>query len=74
VNTIDDFLDLVGTELGLPVSRDDVGRRLDEIDGFDSVLLLSLLGALERETGRPVPLAGVLEAPSLGRIYELATA
>ena len=38
MNTIDDFFDLVGTELGLPVTRDDVGRRLDEIDGFDLVL------------------------------------
>ena len=71
--TIDDFVALIGAELGLSVTEEDLGRGLDEISGWDSILLLALLTALERDTGRAVPLAEVLEAPSLGRIYALAT-
>ncbi|WP_033434368.1 phosphopantetheine-binding protein [Saccharothrix syringae] len=72
MKTIDDFVALVGDELGLVIDREDVGRHLDEVAGWDSVLLLGLLTALERETGRRVPFADVLEATSLERIYALA--
>lgn len=72
MKTIEDFVTLVGDELGLAVDPEDVGRHLDEVAGWDSVLLLTLLTALERETGRRVPFAEVLEAESLERIYTLA--
>ncbi|MGC0367616.1 acyl carrier protein [Rhodococcus sp. 27YEA15] len=73
MTSIDDFVGLVNRELGLTVDVDDVQRNLDEVAGWDSVLLLTLLTALERETGRPVPFAEVLEADNLARIYALAT-
>jgi acyl carrier protein len=72
VNTIDDFLTIVRDELGLPVEADDAARSLDQIPGWDSMHLLWLCTALERETGRTISLPDVLRAPSLAGIYELA--
>ncbi|MFI6643906.1 acyl carrier protein [Streptomyces sp. NPDC050504] len=72
MNTIDDFLVLLQDDLGLPVARADVGTGLDQIPGWDSVHLLSLLTTLERATGRPLPLADALAADSLEDIYRLA--
>ena len=72
MNTIDDFVALVRDELGLPVTHEDVGRELDQVPGWDSVHLLSLLTLLERATGRAISLPEVLEAPSLNHIYCLA--
>ena len=71
--TVDEFVTLVGAELGLPVTPDDIHRSLDAIPGWDSLLLLSLLSALERATGRRMSLAAVLEAPTLARVHSLAT-
>ncbi|HWE88004.1 MAG TPA: phosphopantetheine-binding protein [Pseudonocardiaceae bacterium] len=72
MNSIDEFVAFVGDEVGLSVTADDIGRDLDQVDGWDSVLLLTLLSALERETGRPISLAAVLESPTLERIYTVA--
>lgn len=72
MNSIDDLLDLLRDELGLPVTGQDASLRLDEIAGWDSVLLLTLLTLLERRTGRAVPLAGLLEAGTIEDIYKLA--
>jgi acyl carrier protein len=72
VNTIDDFVTLVRDEIGLPVSAADVESALDQVPGWDSVHLLTLMMALERRTGRTIPMAEVLEAHSLGHIYRLA--
>jgi acyl carrier protein len=69
VNNIDDFLVLVRDGLGLPVTADDATRRLDEVPGWDSVHLLWLLTALEREAGLQVSLPALLEAASLEDIY-----
>jgi acyl carrier protein len=71
VNDIDDFLTLIQDELGLPIGVEDLSRTLDAVPGWDSVHLLSLLTLLEHRTGRRVPVAGLLEAPSLERIYAL---
>ncbi|GAA1462546.1 phosphopantetheine-binding protein [Nocardiopsis exhalans] len=70
--TSDDFLTLIRDDLGLNVTGDDLDRSFDEIPGWDSVLLLTLLTSLEGSTGRPVSLPDVLEAPHLRRVYELA--
>jgi acyl carrier protein len=72
VNTIDDFVALLRDDLGLPVTAQDVPLQLDQVAGWDSVHLLSLLTLLERRTGRGLPLSSALEATSLGEIYELA--
>ncbi len=70
----DEFLALLRDELALPVTSDDLGRDLDSIEAWDSVHLLTLCTLLERETGRPLPFADVLEAPNLATVLRLATA
>jgi acyl carrier protein len=73
VTTIDDFIALLRDEMGLTVTEQEVGLSLDEVAGWDSVQLLSLLTLLEWRTGRSVAIADVLEAQSLRDIYALAT-
>ena len=45
---------------------------LDRVPGWDSVLLLSLLTALEREWGQPICLPDMLTATSFRDIYRVA--
>ncbi|WP_033287159.1 acyl carrier protein [Streptomyces sp. NRRL F-525] len=71
MNTIDDFIAILRDELGLPVTSDDAARRLDEVPGWDSVHLVWLLTVLEQRTGRSISLPDVLEAPSIGGIYDV---
>jgi acyl carrier protein len=73
VNTIDEFVTLVQTEVGLAVTAEHIERGFDQVPGWDSVHLLTLMLALERQTGRPIPLPDLLEAPCLGHIYRLVT-
>ncbi|MDN3359003.1 phosphopantetheine-binding protein [Actinomadura sp. DC4] len=70
--TIDDFAVFVRDEIGLDVTPADVGKSFDELPGWDSVHLLSLLTALERSTGRPLSLPDLLDAASLEQIYAKA--
>ncbi|MEV6166544.1 phosphopantetheine-binding protein [Streptomyces sp. NPDC052052] len=72
--TIDQFVDLVGDETGLPVTVDDAALGFDQLPGWDSLQLLVLLTALERETGRRISLPQVLESGSLADIYHVLTA
>ncbi|WP_214103101.1 hypothetical protein [Acrocarpospora catenulata] len=72
--SVDEFVSLLRDELALPVTAEDLGRALDAVDSWDSVHLLALCTILERETGRTLPFAEVLEAPSLAAVYRLATA
>ncbi|MGW0604775.1 acyl carrier protein [Streptomyces sp. NPDC002640] len=72
MHTIDDFVALLRDELGLPLGVDDIGRSFDQVEGWDSVHLLTLLTALERATGRRISLPDALEAPSLEHLYAVA--
>lgn len=72
--TLDDFLELVEAEIGLQVRPEDAAQSFDELAGWDSVHLLSLIGAVERRTGRSISLARVLEAANLVEIYKLTAA
>jgi acyl carrier protein len=74
VNSIDDFVEIVRNELGLPVGTQDAALSLDDVPGWDSLHLLTLLVVLERTTGRRISMPDVLQADSLHQIYELATA
>nr|BAQ21954.1 putative acyl carrier protein [Streptomyces versipellis] len=71
MNSIEDFITLVRDELGIPVTSEDIGRPFDEMPSWDSVYMLQLMSILERETGRPVSLPGVMRASSLKSIYAL---
>ncbi|OAA19617.1 phosphopantetheine-containing protein [Frankia sp. EI5c] len=74
VRSAEDFVALLRDELALTVTVDDLDRDLDSVESWDSVQLLALCTILERETGRSLPLAEVLEAPSLHAVYQLAVA
>jgi hypothetical protein len=71
VKTIDDFVLLLRDEMGLDITVPDAARGFDELPGWDSVHLLSLLTLMEQTTGRQVALPAVLEAPSLEDVYRL---
>ncbi len=73
MNSMDDFLELIRDGLGLSVTANDTGCALNEILGWDSVHLLWLLTAMEKETGHPISLPDLLEATNLNELY-LATA
>jgi len=74
MTTLDDFLEFVSDRLGVTVTAADAARGLDEISGWDSMHLLWLLTALERETGRAISVPDVLTATSLEQIYAAVTA
>ncbi|MEY9841207.1 acyl carrier protein [Streptacidiphilus sp. EB103A] len=74
MNTVEDFVVLLRDELALPVRAEDLSLGWDAVESWDSVHLLTLCTLLERETGRPLSLAEVLEAPSLEAVYRLAVA
>ncbi|MEU4173856.1 phosphopantetheine-binding protein [Streptomyces sp. NPDC026589] len=72
MNSIDDFVQLLRDELGLYITREDIASTFDQIDGWDSVHLLTLLTHLERLTGRRINLPDALEAPTLEELYTVA--
>lgn len=72
MNSLDEFVAIVRDEIGLAVTADDVGRSLDELPGWDSVHLLTLLLAMERSTGRRISMPDVLQAENLRQLYTLA--
>lgn len=74
MNTIDDFLAILRDELGLQVSTQHAGLKLDQVADWDSVYLLSLLTILERRTGHSLQLAEMLEAATLEEMYAVAVA
>ncbi|MER7951857.1 acyl carrier protein [Streptomyces sp. NPDC096079] len=71
MKNLDDFLILVENEIGLSLTPATVGAGFDELSGWDSLHLLTLLTAIERETGQRVPMTQVLEATSLHDIFVL---
>ncbi|RGA03960.1 acyl carrier protein [Microbispora triticiradicis] len=67
----EEFVDLLQDEIGLAVGGDDLGRALDEVPGWDSLHLLTMLVLLEKRVRRPLSLPDFLEAASLESVYEL---
>lgn len=64
-----DFLGLIRDELGLVLTEAEAAADFDTLPSWDSVHLLRLVGLVERETGRRVPVAGVFQARSLREIH-----
>jgi acyl carrier protein len=71
VTTITDFVELVRDHLGLDVTPEQLATGFDELPGWDSVQLLALCIALEQATGQDISLPDMLDATSLGHIYQL---
>jgi acyl carrier protein len=72
--TLDDFIELVSDQLGLPLAAGDADTPLSDLPGWDSLYLLRLLVVLERHAGRPLSFPDLLAAPDLAGIYRLAVA
>ncbi|PXY23748.1 acyl carrier protein [Prauserella sp. PE36] len=65
----DAFLELVRDEVGLELAEPDLDTAFDDLEGWDSVMMLKLLGAVEQATGRPAPMMAFLEATSLRGVH-----
>jgi acyl carrier protein len=72
MNSIEEFMSLLREEIGLPVTPAHASVGFDEVPDWDSVFLLRVLTAIEQSTGRRLSMPDVLEAGTLGDIYELA--
>jgi hypothetical protein len=63
------LVELVNRETGLDLVPGDAGRPLYALPGWDSMLFIRLVAALESELGRPVPVADLLTARTLAEVY-----
>ncbi|MDV5145196.1 phosphopantetheine-binding protein [Streptomyces sp. SBC-4] len=72
--TKEDFIHLVRDELDLPLSVDDLSSDFDHVVSWDSMHMLRLVAAVERETGSRVPVGRLLADRSLAAIYERVSA
>ncbi|MDR7303667.1 acyl carrier protein [Haloactinomyces albus] len=71
MNTLDEFVTMMRDQIGLELTVELTSRGFDEVPGWDSVHLLGLVSAMEKRTGRSVPLPDILEASSLEDIFNL---
>ncbi|WP_240135219.1 acyl carrier protein [Streptomyces sp. MUM 178J] len=69
MQSVVDLIQLANRRLGTELTAHDAERELAEVPCWDSVHLLRLVGLLEAELGRPVPVAEVLEARTLDEIW-----
>ncbi len=69
--TENDFIRIVRDELSLPMNGIDLSAGLAEegVVSWDSLHMLRLVTAVERETGRRVPVGPLLSDKRLGAIY-----
>lgn len=72
--TKDDFIHLVRDELDLPLEAEDLSADFDQVVSWDSMHMLRLVIAVERETGTRVPVGRLLADRSLAAIYERVSA
>jgi acyl carrier protein len=73
--TVDDFIRIVRDELDLPLNGNELDEDLDGVVSWDSLNMLRLVTAVERETGNRIPIGRLLADRSLRAIYQrVATA
>ena len=72
IATPDEFVDLLRDATGLDLGAEELQLDYDRLPGWDSLHLLKLVSALERATGRKVPVGRVLETRSLAELHTLA--
>jgi acyl carrier protein len=72
--TTADFIAVVQAESALPLDVGDLRTEFDELPGWDSVHLLKVLSALEATTGTALPMGRLIEAHSLGDLYDAVVA
>lgn len=64
-----EFAALVREQLDVAVTDADLDKDFDQLAGWDSLHLITLLGVLEQRLGRPLSLPDFLDVRSLGGIY-----
>ncbi|MFD4753515.1 acyl carrier protein [Streptomyces sp. NPDC058426] len=64
------FLDIVRDELGLPLTKLELGTDFDQLLHWESLHVLRLVMALERETGHRIPVSRLLTEQSLEGVYQ----
>ncbi|MFF4650445.1 acyl carrier protein [Streptomyces sp. NPDC001380] len=69
-----EFVGLLRDATGLDLGAAELDLDYDRLPGWDSLHLLKLVSALERATGRRVPVGRVLETRSLAELHSLAVA
>jgi len=65
-----EFIRIVRDELSLPLADPDLDADLDQVVHWESVHVVRLVVALEKETGRRVPVSRMLTERTLRGIYE----
>ncbi|MEU1045330.1 phosphopantetheine-binding protein [Streptomyces sp. NPDC005897] len=68
--TKEEFIHLVRDELDLPLGIDDLDADFDRVVSWDSMHMIRLVGAVERQTGTRVAVGKLLADRSLSAIYE----
>jgi len=69
-----DFIRLIRDELALPLTGADLESDLDRVVSWDSMHMLRLAMAVEKETGTRIPVGRLLEERSLRSIYNRVAA
>jgi acyl carrier protein len=67
--TREGFIRIVRDELALPLYDADLQADLDQVVHWQSIQILRLIVALERETGRHVPISCLLEQRTLEGMF-----
>ncbi|GGU99036.1 MULTISPECIES: acyl carrier protein [Kitasatospora] len=68
------FIQIVRDELALPLAETDLENDFDKVVSWDSLHLLRLIAAVEKETGKRVSVGKLLSERSLRGIYTLLAA
>ena len=71
MTSLNDFITLLHSELGLDIQVSDVNTSFDHLHDWDSVYMLRLVTALEATTGRRIEIPALLQSRSLGDVYRL---
>ncbi|MDG6109114.1 acyl carrier protein [Dactylosporangium aurantiacum] len=69
-----DFIRIVRDELALPLAKQDLEGDLDGVVSWDSLHMLRLVAAVERETGKRMLIGNLLTERSLRGIYSKVAA
>ena len=69
-----DFIRIVRDELALPLGKADLEHDLDAVVSWDSLHMLRLVAAIERETGKRLLIGRLLTERSLRGIYDVIAA
>lgn len=71
VITKDDFIRIVRDQLRLPLANSDLANDFDQPVTWRSIHLVRLFVAMEKHTGRKVPVARLFQERTVGGIYSV---